>query len=38
MRYRKLWFFAILVMLIIVFPTSCKKPENNGARDEKSSV
>ena len=38
MRYRKLWFFAILVMLIIVFSTSCKKSENNGARDEKSSV
>ena len=38
MRYRKLWFFAILVMLIIVFSTSCKKPENNGAMDEKSFV
>ena len=38
MRYRKLWFFAILVMLIIVFSTSCKKPENDGVRDGKSSI
>ena len=38
MRYRKLWFFAILVMLIIAFSTSCKKPDNDGVRDEKLSV